>query len=146
MISVMFENKYISMALQEAQKGGQQKEVPVGAVVVYGKEIISLAHNMTEELANPLAHAEMLAIAEALKILNTKYLTQCDLYITLEPCPMCTHAIFLARLKRVYFGAYAFPTTETMGYNIPNHHTEFYGGVMEQSCAELLKNFFSQLR
>lgn len=142
------------MAIERARMAAAQDEVPVGAVIVDGKSgaIIASAHNMCEALTDPTAHAELLVIREASRKLRTTRLTQCDLYVTLEPCAMCAQAIAFARLRRVYFGAY-----DAKGggvehgariFNQPtcHHRPEVIGGVEETKCAELLTQFFELKR
>lgn len=146
-------NKFLEEALLEAEKAAKAGEVPVGAVVVKDGKIIGRAHNKTEETHDPTAHAEILAIKEAAKDLDSWRLDDCDLYVTLEPCPMCAGAIINSRIKRVYFGAY-----DTRGgaasnesvvnlFNLPFNSTpETYGGVCEKECAKLLTDFFKKQR
>jgi len=140
-------------ALEEAAAAGERGEVPVGAVVVGADgAVLSAAGNRIRELADPTAHAEILAIRQASKALGSERLTGCDLYVTLEPCAMCAGAISLARVRRLYFGAsdpkgggvehgarvFAQPTC--------NHAPEVYGGFGEERCGELLKEFFAERR
>lgn len=146
--------RLMQMALQEAQDAKERGEVPVGALIVNHKtqDILSSAGNRVEEHKNPLAHAEMLAIDAALKAQGTKYLEDCDLYVTLEPCPLCASAISLARLRRVYFGAYDPKSGGTEhGPRIFEHATchhkpDVYGGICEQDCADILTQFFAEKR
>lgn len=126
------------MALHRARRAHRVGEVPVGAVIVQQGRIIASNHNHVERWQSPLAHAEMLVILMAQRRLRSKYLDQCSMYVTLQPCPMCAHALSLARLKRVYFGAY-----ET-GH--PFGGPEWIGGVLETSCHQLLTTFFSEKR
>lgn len=142
-------NQYMNVALSEAEKALKIGEVPVGAVVVKNSEIIAVAHNMREELNNPLAHAEICAINSASKLLGNWRLSDCDMYVTLEPCPMCSGAILQSRIKNLYFGAY---NTENgcMGtvIDIPKmlkNSITVYGGIMEDECLSLMKNFFRRL-
>lgn len=142
------------LAVEKARHAAEQGEVPVGAVMVDAETgaVIASAHNLTEALTDPTAHAEMLVIREASRKLRTTRLTGCDLYVTLEPCAMCAQAIAFARLRRVYFGAY-----DAKGGGVENgarifhqptchHRPEVIGGVEEQKCAALLKDFFQQKR
>lgn len=141
-------NPFMEEAIKEAQKAAAMGEVPVGAVLVKDEKILCRAHNQTECGQDILAHAEMLVMKEALKKLGTKRLTGCSLYITLEPCPMCTGAILLARPDRVYFGAYD-PDAGACGGKtdlLCGTNIEVYGGIMEAPCAEILKTFFQSLR
>ncbi len=143
---------FMQAALEQAHTAAIRGEVPIGAVIVRAGEIIASAGNRTLELKDPTAHAEMLAIRSACEIMGSERLIDCDLYVTLEPCPMCATAISFARIKRVYFGA-----TDPKGggvesgpriFNQPTcHHTpEIYGGIQESECAEILKKFFKEKR
>ncbi len=144
----------MEMALKEAEKAADRGEVPVGAVIVDGVrgEVVAWAGNRTEERNDPTAHAEMLAIREAASRLGNPRLENCDLYVTLEPCPMCAAAISFARIRRLYFGAY-----DAKGGGVDHgarvfeqptchHRPEVIGGIDESSAAELLKLFFADLR
>ena len=142
---------FMRLAIDEAKLAAQKGEVPVGAVIVKNGEIIAAAHNLREEKQNALSHAEIEVINLACKKLNTWRLDDCELYVTLEPCPMCTGAIINARIKTVIFGAY----DSKMGCmdsvinlcDYPfNHKPEIYGGIMEDDCLEVLQNFFKKLR
>ena len=145
--------RHMTLALAEAEMAGRRGEVPVGAVIVAaGGRLLARAGNRTRELADPTAHAEMLAIREACRALGSERLVDCDLYVTLEPCPMCAAAISFARLRRLYYGAsdpkgggvefgpriYAQPTC--------HHAPEVYGGLGESEAAALLKRFFAERR
>ncbi|NBX03818.1 MAG: nucleoside deaminase [Alphaproteobacteria bacterium] len=146
-------NSPFSLALEQARLAAACGEVPVGAVVVNAAGVIlARAHNLTETDKDPCAHAEILAIRAACKELDDERLTGCDLYVTLEPCPMCAQAISFARIRRVYFGAY-----DVKGGGVENgarifaqsscHHTpEVYGGMHESECSALLKDFFKARR
>lgn len=145
-------NHYMSLALLQAQKAFKKDEVPVGAVIVKNGKVIAQAYNKREKKQNALYHAELLAIDKACKKLKTFRLTDCELYVTLEPCPMCAGAIINARLKQVVFGAYD-KKRGCVGsiYNLLqddrfNHNPQVVGGVMEQQCAELMSNFFKTKR
>ena len=139
-------NEYMNIAINEAKKALGKGEIPVGAIIVKNKKIISRAHNTRENMQNVLAHAEISAIDKACKALGNWRLDGCDLYVTLEPCPMCCGAILQSRIKNVYFGAYS---TETgcMGtaINLPkllkNNVLTVYGGIMEDECKKLLTDF-----
>lgn len=138
------------LAIERAKVAPEQDEVPVGAVIVDSQtgEIIASAHNLTEALTDPTAHAEILVIREASRKMRSTRLTHCDLYVTLEPCTMCAQAIAFARLRRVYFGAY----DPKMGgvehgarvFQQPtcHHKPEVIGGIEEAQCADLLREFF----
>ncbi len=139
-------------ALEIAEKGQQQGEVPIGALIVEGSTIISTATNEIISRKDPIAHAEILSIQRACVKKGELYLTQCDLYVTLEPCPMCAQAISFARLRRLYFGAYD-PKRGGVdhGPQIFNasscfHQPEVIGGLLEKQCAHLLLSFFETRR
>ncbi len=136
-------------ALEEAKKGFNNDEVPVGAVIVLDGKIISSAHNEVESRLDATAHAEMLCIWDASKKLGKKFLTNTSIYVTLEPCAMCAQAISLARISKIYFGAYdkKFGALENGCKVLVNANAifkpEVYGGIMEDDSALMLKNFFS---
>ena len=143
----------MDQALDQARAAGARGEVPIGAVIVDGGGTVLAADgNRTLELKDPTAHAEMLVIRAAARALGSERLIGCDLYVTLEPCPMCTQAISFARIRRLYYGAgdpkgggvdhgprlYTQPTC--------HHAPEVYGGIGETAAAELLKDFFAERR
>jgi tRNA(adenine34) deaminase len=143
---------FMATALDEARAAASRGEVPVGAVVVRGDEVLSRAGNRTRELSDPTAHAEMLAIREACLVLGSERLVGCDLYVTLEPCPMCAAAISAARVARLYFGA-ADPKSGgvTVGARVFSHpqchHVpEVYDGIGAGEAEALLKGFFAAKR
>lgn len=145
------DEEFMLEALAEAQKSYEIGEVPVGAVVVKDGEIVGQGHNLRETDKNALHHAELIAIDEACKKLGGWRLWQCDLYVTLEPCPMCTGAIINSRIKRVVFGAFDKKAGSCASvvnlFELPyNHKPELISGVMENECAELLSRFFKELR
>lgn len=133
-------------ALQEAEVAYGNGEVPVGAVVVVNNRIIGRAHNLTEQLNDVTAHAEMQAITAASNFLGGKYLHNCTLYVTLEPCQMCAGALYWSQISKIVYGA----SDLERGYNVMgttlHPKTEVIGGVMEGEAAELLKRFFIQKR
>lgn len=141
---------YMEMALLEAERASQRGEVPVGCVVVEAETgtVLARAGNRTEELNDPTAHAELLAIRDAAKRRGSARLTGCDLYVTLEPCAMCATAISFARIRRVYFGAYdpkmggVEHGPAMFGQPTCHHSPEVYGGLFETAAAELLRTFF----
>lgn len=144
--------KWMQVALREARIALKKKEVPVGAVVVYQGKIIGRGHNQTESLNDPTAHAEILAIGAAANYLNSWRLSEADLYVTLEPCPMCAGAIVLSRIRKLVFGAYD-PKSGACGslYNLVqdkrfNHQVELVPEVLKDECSELLQAFFKELR
>lgn len=139
--------RYMKMALDEASKAYEQGEVPVGAVVVCQGRVIARAHNLTETLTDVTAHAEMQAITAAANYLGGKYLNECTLYVTVEPCVMCAGALGWAQTKRVVFGA----ADEKRGFQrfapqALHPKTEVVSGVMADECAALMKAFFSSRR
>lgn len=145
------ENRFMLEALRLAQKSYDEGEVPVGAVVVKGDEIVGAGRNRREYGKNALYHAELEAIDNACKRLGGWRLWQCDLYVTLEPCPMCAGAIINSRIKSVYFGAYdskagSFGSIVNFNDIAYNHKPEIIGGVMQDECSEILTRFFKQLR
>ena len=134
-------------ALQEANKAFELDEVPVGAVVVANNQIIARAHNLTERLHDVTAHAEMQAITAAANFLGGKYLNDCTLYVTLEPCVMCAGALGWSQIGKIVYGA----TDEKRGFQrfAPRSlhpKTKVKGGVLETECAELMQEFFKQKR
>ena len=144
--------QHMRLALDEAKKALDRGEVPVGAAVVCGGEVIALAHNEREALGDPTAHAEVLAIRRAAQRLGRRRLTGCTLYVTLEPCPMCAGAIVMAELDSVYYGAadktagcagsvYAIPEDPAFGKRIA-----CMGGLLEGECREILDGFFEERR
>ena len=142
----------LSLALEEAEKAREKGEVPVGAVIVKDGEIIARAHNLKETLKDPTAHAEIIAIREACNKLNNWRLHGCEMYVTLEPCPMCSGAMMLARVEEVYFGAYD-PKGGAAGSLLNllederfNHWSYVEGGILEEACGQVLKDFFRALR
>lgn len=150
----MFDNRFMRMALDLAKEAANKGEVPIGAVIVESKtnKIISTSHNLSIKHNNPLMHAEMLALNYAFEALNSFKLNDYDIYVTLEPCPMCAYAISLANIKRIYFAA-----QDAKGGGIINgprvfqttscaSKPEIYEGIMEQEARELLQNFFQVLR
>jgi len=144
-------NPYMQQALQQARLAMENDDVPVGAVVVFGKRIISSGYNLREVKQSATAHAEIVAIEEACRALGTWYLTDCDLYVTLEPCIMCAGAIINARIRSLYFGAFDQKAgacgSVTDVFRLPlNHPVTVYGGIMEDACSALLKEFFQQKR
>ncbi len=143
---------WMRRALSAATAAAGREEVPVGAVVVHGGQLIGEAGNATEHLQDPLAHAEMQAIQQAARALGSRRLLDTTLYVTLEPCAMCAGALVLARVPRLVFGT-ADPKTGACGSlrNVVqderlNHRCEVLGGVLEKECADLLQDFFTRLR
>lgn len=143
-------NKFMIAALKCAQKALEEGEVPIGAVVVCDGKVIARGHNRRTKRQIATAHAEVEAIEKACKKLKSWRIPECEIYVTLEPCPMCLGAMLNARIKKVYFGAYEAKgrsmTCQLAGANLVNHKIEVEGGVMEKECAEILSNFFSEMR
>ena len=143
---------WMTHALREAMKAHEQNEVPVGAIVVYKNTIIGRGYNQVEMMKDSTAHAEMIAITAAQATLESKWLKDCTLYVTMEPCPMCAGAMVLARLPILAFGCYD-PKMGAAGslYTIPedrrlNHRVHVVAGVMDLECGSLLKEFFKRRR
>ena len=138
---------FMRQALQEAQRAAARDEVPVGAVIVCQGRIIARGHNLTETLTDVTAHAEMQAITAAAQFLGGKYLTDCTLYVTVEPCVMCAGALGWSQVERVVFGAY----DTKRGYQryaseAMHPKTVVTGGIMQNDCEQLMKDFFEQKR
>ncbi|MDR1782104.1 MAG: nucleoside deaminase [Bacilli bacterium] len=139
--------KYMKVALKQAQLALQEDEVPVGAIIVYQDKIIAQAHNMNQQLNSPLAHAEILVIKQASEYLKSKDLSQCQLYVTLEPCLMCTGAIINSRLEKVIFGAFDLDN----GSIISNEKKEckkilWVPNILQEECSKILSNYFARKR
>jgi tRNA(adenine34) deaminase len=144
------ENKFMKSALKCAQKAFDEGEVPIGAVVVRDGKIISTGHNRRTKKQLATAHAEVEAIEKACKKLKSWRLSDCEIYVTLEPCPMCMGTMLNARIKKLYFGAYEAKgkalTRQLAEANLLNHTIEVEGGVMEEECKQILSYFFSTMR
>jgi tRNA(adenine34) deaminase len=142
---------YMRKALTEAECAYSEDEVPVGAVIVYKDKIIAKAYNQVERLCDPSAHAEMIAITQAASFLKSKWLSDCTIYVTIEPCSMCAGALILSRIEKVVFGAQD-PKTGAFGSKVDlnalrlNHKIKVKKGVLEKDAAKLLKDFFLQKR
>ena len=145
-------SKWMDLALVQAKEAGVRGEVPVGAVLVRDGKVIAAVGNRVEELSDPTAHAEILVIREAARILGTPRLIGGDLYVTLEPCPMCATALSFARIERIFFGAF-----DPKGGGIDHgprifdqptchHRPDVFGGLSEQACAAVLTGFFEAKR
>lgn len=138
---------FMKEALKEAQKAYDLGEVPVGAVIVANNTIIARTHNSTEQLNDVTAHAEILAITAAEEALGGKYLTDCELYVTLEPCVMCGGALYWSQISKVYFGAYDDKRgAGRLNENIYHPKTMVQGGILENECAQIITHFFQQKR
>ena len=146
------DESFMALALKEAEKALTVDEIPVGAILVHQGKVIAQAHNRREIDQDPTGHAEILALQEGAKKLGRWRLSDCTLYVTLEPCPMCAGAIVMARLGRLVYGVADYKTgaVESL-FNIPghpkiNHTTQITAGILEEPCREILQNFFSKLR
>lgn len=143
---------FLQLALEQAQKAYAIDEVPVGAVITYKGDIIAQAHNLVITEHDPVAHAEIIAIRKAAQVLQVNFLKGCDIYVTLEPCPMCASAISLARINRLYFGAYDAKSggvehgPRIYQQQATHHKPEYYGGIQEKECSKLLQDFFISKR
>ena len=141
------DTKYMAEALKEARAAGEEGEVPIGAVVVSQGRILARGHNMTERLHDPTAHAEMIALTAATEALGGKYLNDCTLYVTVEPCPMCAAALAWAQAGRIVYGA----GDPKRGYSmyspcLLHPRTEVSSGIAAEACAELMTAFFKDKR
>lgn len=145
-------NEFMNAALEEAGKAFDKGEVPIGAVVVHNGEIIARAHNLRETTSHPLTHAELIAIHRASEHFESFRLEDCTLYVTLEPCVMCSGAIIMSRVSHVVFGAYdpkggtVRSLMELLDEPRFNHRPAVTAGVLETECSQLLKSFFKNLR
>jgi tRNA(adenine34) deaminase len=147
LLTVLSDEHYMKEALKEAFKAFDEDEVPIGAVVVCNNKIIARGYNQTERLNDVTAHAEMIAITSAANHLGSKYLTECDIYVTIEPCVMCAGALFWAQFRRAIFGA----ADPKRGFSKISHEmlhpkTELIKGVLQNECGEVMKKFFRKLR
>ena len=145
------EEKFMKEALKSARKGLKEGEVPIGAVVVYEDKVVARGYNRRAKLQLASAHAEMMALDKACKKFHSWRLPEgAELFVTLEPCPMCMGACLNARVDKVYFGAYEQKgrslTKELAEANLLNHKTEIVGGVSEEACSGILTEFFSAMR
>jgi tRNA-specific adenosine deaminase len=141
------ETYFMRQALEEARLAFEEGEIPIGAVVVYRGQIIARAHNEVERLKDPTAHAELLAITAATEYMGGKFLSDCQLYVTVEPCVMCAGALFWARLGEIIYGA----GEEKFGYrhyapDIFPRRAKVRGGVLAEEAAELMRSFFATRR
>jgi tRNA(adenine34) deaminase len=148
MLSVFSDQYFMQQAFKEAEKAFESEEVPVGAVIVCENRIIARAHNQTEQLIDVTAHAEILAITAASSYLSSKYLQECTIFVTLEPCVMCAGALAWAQIGRVVFGA----SDEKRGFmccggrDLLHPKTTLELGIMQDECSELMTKFFKQKR
>lgn len=147
MLEAPTHEQYMRMALKEAQRAYDDNEVPVGAIIVADGRIIARSYNLTERLNDPTAHAEMQAITSGTEFLGGKYLRDCTLYVTLEPCPMCAGALYWSQITRIVYGA----SDEKRGYSLISSKllhpkTEVIGGILADECGKLMTDFFKKLR
>ena len=145
------EEKFMQKAYVQALKALKEDEVPIGAVIVRDGKVVAKAYNNRNKSQNAINHAEVLAISKACKKLKSWRLDDCDIYVTLEPCPMCLGAILNARIKNLYFGAYDKAGEDSLLNTIVNstrlnHKTNAIGGILQDKCSEILSNFFSKKR
>lgn len=146
--SINDDERYMRMALDEAHRALEEDEVPIGAVVICKGTVVGRGHNLTEALSDVTAHAEMQAITAAAQTLGGKYLTDCTLYVTVEPCLMCAGAIAWSQLRRIVYGA----ADEKRGYSSLTYESPFHpraeviSGVLADECASLMRDFFRQRR
>ena len=151
-IPISPDETFMREALKQARIAADNGEVPVGAVIVHENKIIARSYNQVEILKDPTAHAEMIAITQATAALENKWLHECALYVTLEPCSMCAGALILARVRRIYFGAADLKTgacgsvLDIVRHEPLNHHPEVQGGILEEECGQLVSSFFRQKR
>ena len=146
------DRKWMQKAFREAERAFDADEVPVGAVIVHDGRVVGRGHNLVEQLGDPTAHAELMAVTAACDTLDRKFLHDCTLYVTLEPCPMCAGALVHARLKRLVFGAYdekagAVDTLFRIGQDERlNHQIEVVGGLESERASSMLRAFFQEKR
>ncbi len=137
----------MKQALSEAKKALEKREVPIGAIIVSKNRIIARAHNLTETLNDPTAHAEMQAITAASNYIGGKYLKNCTLYVTIEPCVMCAGALYWSQISKIVFGAGDFKKGYRNKCNTALHpKTELTFGILEDECSMLMQDFFKKLR
>lgn len=148
----MVDEKYMKMALEEAEKAGQRGEVPVGAILLKGDQVLAKDHNRCIELSDPTAHAEILVLRKGGEILRNYRLNDTVMYVTVEPCPMCVSAMVHSRISRLIFGVLEpkFGAVESklrlLNGNGLNHKVKVDRGILGKECAEILKNFFKERR
>lgn len=148
-LGAMTDDYFMQLALREAEKAYETGEVPVGAIVVAGEKILSRGHNMVERLNDPTAHAEIIALTSAFNYLGAKYLPDCTLYVTVEPCLMCAGALYWSKIGRIVWGADDDKNghRRITGNQVPFHpKTTLTRGVLAEECAALMKQFFKAKR
>jgi len=144
---IFSDDYFMRKALDEAKLAFDKEEVPVGAVIVFGNQVIARAHNLTETLNDVTAHAEMQAFTAAADTVGGKYLKDCILYVTLEPCIMCAGAAFWTQIGKVVYGAFDSKRGFSQkGEGLLHPKTEVVGGIMQNECSQLLKDFFEKRR
>jgi len=147
-----FDEKYMKIALEEAEKAGQRGEIPVGAILLKGGQVLAKDHNRCIELSDPTAHAEILVLRKGGEVLGNYRLNETVMYVTAEPCPMCVSAMVHSRISRLIFGAPEpkFGAVESkfrlLNDNGLNHKVEVDRGILEKECGEILKSFFRERR
>lgn len=146
MIEPLGDEHFMKLALQEAELAFERDEIPVGAIVVAQGKVIARGHNLTEQLVDVTAHAEMQAITAASNFIGGKYLKGCTLYVTLEPCTMCAGALYWSQIDRVVFGAKDEKRGASLHQHIYHPKTKVLGGVLEHHCSELILRFFEKQR
>ena len=152
MTKTIMDNFFMGEALKQAHRALEDDEVPVGAVIVFDNKIIAKAYNQVETLKDPTAHAEMIAITQACNSLSQKWLLNCSLYVTLEPCSMCAGALVLSRINKIIYGAKdpkagaCGSILNIAGNNKLNHKIEVGNGLLTQECGAILSEFFRQKR
>ena len=141
------DERYMLMALEEAKAAAAEDEVPVGALIVYKDRVLGRGHNMSQRLSDPTAHAEMIALTSATSTIGGKYLNDCSLYVTVEPCPMCAAALNWAQIGRIVYGA-GDPKRGFSLYSPSLLHprTEVKSGVLEEECSKLVSDYFKSKR
>ena len=145
------QEKFMSLAIKEAKKAKNRDEVPIGAIIVKDDKVVSRGYNLRESKQNSLKHAEIIAIDKACRKLGNFRLEECDLYVTVEPCLMCSGAIVQSRIRKVFFGTcdekYGAVTSVANAFDIKaNHRVEFEQGLCKEECERLMKDFFRELR
>lgn len=146
---MMTDEHFMRLALIEAEKAFEKNEVPIGAIVVLQNKIIAKAYNQVELMNDSTAHAEIIALTTAFNYLGAKYLPEATLYVTVEPCLMCSGALYWSKINRIVFGAYDEKNSyrRSTGNNNPFHpKTTIVGGILEEECAHLMTSFFKKLR
>lgn len=152
MINKEFDENYMRMALEEAEKAGKGGEVPIGAILLKGDQVLAKDHNRCIELSDPTAHAEILVLRKGGEILKNYRLYNTVMYVTAEPCPMCVSAMIHSRISRLVFGAMEpkFGAVESkmklLDNDVLNHKVKVDWGILEKECAEILKDFFKERR